>query len=208
MKKSHYIILAVACLVIGFIGGVLYASYSSPPPGLEGVSQRPTGMPSGMPPSAPETGPTAQQKAAVEAKVKEWQARMESAPDDPDLYVQAGNAMFDLQVYDQAVEYYEKAVELGKNDANVYTDIGVCYRRMGNPEKAVENFRQARKADPMHEISALNLGIVLLHDLNDQKGAIAAWKEYLKLNPTGQRADTIRQVIAKIEAEMGETQGK
>ena len=183
MKQSNAIILALLCLVVGFVGGVLYASFSAPPPGLEGIAQRPTGMPPGMPPSAPSAGPTEQQKAAIDAKVKEWQKRVDEAPDQPDIYYQAGNALFDLQVYDKAVEFYKKAVELGVKDANLLTDIGVCYRRMDNPKKAVEYFRQARKIDPAHEISALNLGIVLLHDLGDQKGAIEAWKAYLALNP-------------------------
>jgi hypothetical protein len=39
------------------------------------------------------------------------------------------------------------------------------------------------KIDPRHEISRFNKGIVLMHDLQDQKGALQAWEELVKINP-------------------------
>ena len=44
--------------------------------------------------------------------------------------------------------YYEKAMEINNSDANLITDAGVAYRRLKQPEKAVEYFRLARKTDP------------------------------------------------------------
>ena len=93
--------------------------------------------------------------------------------------------MMDHEQYDQALAYYQQALEIGGPQPDLLTDMGVCYRRMGNPGKAVEAFRQARKLDPRHENSALNLGIVLFHDLGQKEEALAAWREYLELNPGG-----------------------
>ena len=206
MKQSNALILALVCLVVGFVGGVFYSSYTTPP-GMESMAQRPAGMPpQGMPSGEPSPIQTEQQTAVIEAKVKDWQKKVDAAPDQPDIYVQAGNDLFDTEAYAEAIPFYQKAVDLGLKNADVLTDIGVCYRRLGDPKKAVEYFRQARKVDPTHQTSALNLGVVLLHDLGDQKGAVEAWKQYLALNPTGERADAIRQVINRIEGGTGQSQ--
>ncbi|MBW1802723.1 MAG: tetratricopeptide repeat protein, partial [Deltaproteobacteria bacterium] len=63
------------------------------------------------------------------------------------------------------------------------TDLGVMYRRNGQPKKAIEAFEAAIKSDPSHEVSRFNKGVVLMHDLNDDRGAIQAWEELVKLNP-------------------------
>jgi tetratricopeptide (TPR) repeat protein len=57
------------------------------------------------------------------------------------------------------------------------------YRRSGKPEDAIKAFDQAIAADPKHEVSRMNKGIVLLHDLNDFDGAINAWEGLLEVNP-------------------------
>jgi tetratricopeptide (TPR) repeat protein len=75
--------------------------------------------------------------------------------------------------------------------------MGVMYRRMGKPEKAIEAFEKAMAVDPRHEISRYNKGIVLLHDLNNVEGAIKAWEDLIRVNPaymapTGQ---TVKQMV-------------
>jgi tetratricopeptide (TPR) repeat protein len=64
------------------------------------------------------------------------------------------------------------------------------YRRSGQPKEAIEAFDKAIEVDPKHEPSRLKKGIVLLHDMHDFEGAIAAWEELLAVNsiamgPTG-----------------------
>ena len=69
------------------------------------------------------------------------------------------------------------------NDPNVLTDLGVMYRRNKQPEKAIEAFDKAISADPSHEKSRFNKGIVLMHDLNDIDGAARAWEGLVEINP-------------------------
>jgi tetratricopeptide (TPR) repeat protein len=77
------------------------------------------------------------------------------------------------------------------------------YRRSGNPMEAIRSFDKAIELDPQHEISRMNKGIVLLHDLGDEKGAIRAWEELLKINPlavspTGQ---SVAQMLSRMKSE-------
>lgn len=57
------------------------------------------------------------------------------------------------------------------------------YRRSGQPRKAIEKFEAATAANPQHEMSRLNKGIVLMHDIGDREGAIKAWEDLLEINP-------------------------
>ena len=80
---------------------------------------------------------------------------------------------------------YEKSLELNPRNANVLTDLGIMYRRNGQPQKAIEKFDEAIVVNPRHEMSRVNKGIVLMHGLGDREGAIESWEELLGINPVG-----------------------
>src|SRR5687767_1583228 len=46
---------------------------------------------------------------------------------DPQPRVQLGNMFFDAERYPQAITWYEQAIKINPNDANVSTDLGVAY---------------------------------------------------------------------------------
>jgi tetratricopeptide (TPR) repeat protein len=48
--------------------------------------------------------------------------------------------------FDKAIECYEKAIELGSNDA--YTNIGVAYSQKGDCGKAIEYYKKAIELNP------------------------------------------------------------
>ena len=86
--------------------------------------------------------------------------------------------------------------------------MGVMYRRSGNPQEAINAFDRAMQADPKHEVSRMNKGIVLLHDMNDLDGAIKAWEDLLAVNPvamspTGQSIDQMIQQMKKQRQQQG-----
>ncbi|MCJ7539326.1 MAG: tetratricopeptide repeat protein, partial [Desulfobacterales bacterium] len=93
-------------------------------------------------------------------------------------------------------------LEIKPDNANIWTDLGVMYRRNGNPQEAIKAFDKAIEADPKHEVSRMNKGIVLLHDLQDVDGAIKAGEGLLEINPgamapTGRSVDEIVQQLKK-----------
>ncbi len=185
MKKSSVAIMVLLAFAGGFITGLIWAAYKGTPQGL-----------------APAPRSVSSQ---VQASPKEVLARLtlleKQINDDPasfELLVEAGNFCFDNDLYEKAKKYYEKALQISPNEPDVLTDLGIAYSRTGNPEKAASLFRQANKIDPSHQNSILNLGIVLLHDLNDKKGALKAWEDYLALNPKDKRSEQIRKVVNKL----------
>lgn len=116
-------------------------------------------------------------------KAKVLVAEVTNNPENTAAWIQLGHVYFDTSKYHKAINAYEKALELNPRNADVLTDLGIMYRRSGQPHKAIENFDKAVAVDPKHETTRFNKGIVLMHDLKDQNGAIRAWEELLEINP-------------------------
>ena len=75
------------------------------------------------------------------------------------------------------------------------------YQRSGKPEEAIKAFDKAIAVDPKHEVSRMNKGIVLLHDLNDFDGAIEAWQGLLEINPIAMAPNgmSIDQMVTQLK---------
>lgn len=117
-------------------------------------------------------------------------------PGNRNAWVQLGHNYFDSDQPMQAVDAYEKALVLEPNDANILTDQGVMYRRLGWFDKAIKNFEAANTVSPGHQQSLYNLGIVYRYDLQDFPKAIEIWEKFLSINPNGSGA---AQVNAELE---------
>ncbi len=123
---------------------------------------------------------------------------VERNPTNGGAWTQLAHMYFDRDQHEKAIQAYEKSLELSPGNANVLTDLGIMYRRSGNPKKAVEMFDRVIALDPQQENARFNKGIVLLHDLKDKEGAIAAWEGLLEINPVamapnGQSVDELIQ---------------
>ena len=130
-------------------------------------------------------------RAALEDEV-------ERNPANAAAWIQLGHLYFDTDQHEKAIQAYEKSLELSPGNTNVITDLGIMYRRSGNPKKAVQLFEKVIELDPKQENARFNMGIVLLHDLKDTEGAIAAWEGLLEVNPVamapnGQSVDELVQ---------------
>ena len=103
------------------------------------------------------------------------------------------NWNYDQQNWPHAIEHYEEAIARGADNADVRTDLGNCYRFLGQPEKALAQYEIAQKQNPLHENSLFNQ-ISLLGDLlHDQARSAAAAREFLQRFPQSPQAVTVRQ---------------
>lgn len=168
VKTENTILLIALALVIGFVGGVVFSAYRS----SHSI------MPTGGQNVAPEN--LSQEKLN---QIKTLKEQTQNQPTDPAAWSQLGHLYFDTGQIDQAIDAYEHSVSLNANQPDVLTDMGVMYRRSGNPKKAIEQFDKALAIRPDHEIALYNKGIVLMHDMKDAKGAADVWSQLLIINP-------------------------
>jgi len=167
MRKETALLIALLALAVGFFGGVFFGVYKS------GPSVK--GMPGGMPPNA---------QKELQDQVIALEKETQQNPANVAAWVELGNVYFDSDQFEKSIQAYRKALDLKPDNADVWTDMGVMQRKAGRPQEAVKAFDQAIAVNPKHEVSRLNKGIVLLHDLQDTSGAIRAWEGLLEINPT------------------------
>ena len=116
------------------------------------------------------------------------------APAEAELAL--GNWNYDRKAWQKAIDAYQHAISLGLDNADVRTDLGNALRFSGEPKKALEQYQIARRQNPQHENSLCNMATLYSQVLNDPGNAVAAWREYLRLFPNGEKASVARQVIA------------
>ncbi len=167
VRKETFLMVTLLALAVGFFGGVVFAVFKSD--------------------SRPAVQTTPAQSAAPAAsesdRIAAFERKTRANPNDAEAWTELGNAYFDSNQFEKSISAYKKSLEIAPNNANVWTDMGVMYRRSDKPEEAIKAFDQAIAVDPKHEVSRLNKGIVLLHDLKDMNGAIEAWEGLLEVNP-------------------------
>jgi cytochrome c-type biogenesis protein CcmH/NrfG len=111
----------------------------------------------------PASGSTAQQQAPKldEGRVQALNTILKSDPKNVNATIQLGNVYFDAERWDDAIKWYEKAVELDPRNADASTDLGVSYYYSNKPDEALAQFERSLKISPTHTKTLLNKGIVL-----------------------------------------------
>ena len=188
MRKETALLIALVALAVGFFGGVFFGVYKSGP----SVKSMPAGAS-----SAP--------KELLD-RIAELEKETSRNASNVEAWIELGNAYFDTDQYKKSIQAYTKALELKPDNADVWTDMGVMYRKDGRSDEAIKAFDRAIAVNPKHEVSRLNKGIVLFHDLQDTPGAIRAWEGLLEINPTamapgGMSVDQMIQGLKKQAAQ-------
>ncbi len=182
-KKTLYLVSFLA-LAVGFFGGAVFGVFRS----------------DSSIPGQPITAGTSVDRGLL-SRIRSLEREVSTDPANVTAWINLGDTYFDSDQYAKSIEAYKKAVELQPNNANVWTDMGIMYRRLGKPREAIKAFDRAIEADPRHEISRMNKGIVLLHDLGDEKGAIQAWEDLWKINPfaTAPGGQSVAQMLSRMK---------
>jgi cytochrome c-type biogenesis protein CcmH/NrfG len=187
VRKETLYMVSLLALAVGFFGGVVFTVFKS------NSKQPVASAPAQMGAPAPAAG--------AAARIAALERQTQADPENVNAWTELGNAYFDSQQHEKSISAYRKSLELNPNNANVWTDMGVMYQRSGKPEEAIKAFDQAIAADPKHEVSRMNKGIVLLHDLNDFDAAIEAWEGLLEINPIAMAPNgmSIDQMVTQLK---------
>lgn len=194
VKFESAILGAFIALAVGFVGGIVFSAFKME----SSTSETPVMM------SADET----HTHEALSSEQADQIAALEKAaaqtPENAEGWIVLGNACYDFGLTEKAIHAYETALEHQPDNADVWTDLGVMYRQNGEPEKAVASFEKAQSVSPGHEVSLFNKGVVLMHDMNDMAGAMAAWEELLKINPdaTTPGGMPIKDLVEKMKGQV------
>jgi len=195
MKKDKALLLIIVAFLAGFIIGAIsgikfYASQRG-----ESASV----------PHEHEGGPASPQtKTNLTANLTQEIAQLEDVlkrdPNNLQALIPLGNAYFDTDQYNKAIDVYQRVLKIDPKNADVRTDMGIMYRSTKDYDSAVREFRQAAKDNPTHVNSRFNLAIVLQNDKKDIPAAISAWEGFLKVEPAGQRAGMAQTQLEQLKS--------
>ena len=195
MKKETVILYVGIALLVGFIvgaiTGILWVTK-----GKETTSriQKPQ-----MPQMGPAPAPSGPDPIEAASKIQTLKDILKKDPKNLSAWVDLGNLHFDMKQPKEAIEAYSQYLTVKPDNPDVRTDMGIMYRNLGQFDRAIEEFRKAAQSDPTHANSRYNIGIVLLHDKQNIQAALKAWEDYLKVDPTSERAKRIRAQIEKMK---------
>ena len=199
--EGNEIKLLIAGIVVGLSAGILAGR------SIWGGTPQPTAQPQVIGPAAAgpgaPAGPAGPGGAGPQIPHESIEALVQRAKDNPADYevrVQIANLTFDNNLYDLAAKYYEEALALNDGDPNVITDLGVSYRRLKQPARAVELFERAVEKTPEHLLAWFNIAVVKHFDLGDPAGAQQALDRVKEIDPSFQG-------IPQLEAEMAKSTG-
>jgi tetratricopeptide (TPR) repeat protein len=110
-----------------------------------------------------------------------------------------GDWNYDRHNWTHAIDHYQEAIADGADNPDVRTDLGNCFRFIGEPHRALEQYQIAQTENPMHENSLFNQAGLYAEVLHDDQRALAIAREFLKRFPQGDRAEAARQLISKLQ---------
>jgi cytochrome c-type biogenesis protein CcmH/NrfG len=171
------------------------SSHSSPP-----RAQEPTqaaimpGVPKGHP------TPTLEQlKQLADKKAEPLLAQLKKNTKDKKALVQTAYVYKSAHQFQDAVNYFHKALEVDPKDVKVRTEMASCLYYTGDVDGALGQLQESLKYEPRDANSLFNLGMIRWKGKNDPTGAIAAWQELLKTNPKLDRRPVVEQMIAEAQ---------
>jgi cytochrome c-type biogenesis protein CcmH/NrfG len=198
MKKETVILYVIIALVVGFVGGatvgILWMTKGTE---KTAMVQKPQMAPPGAPAPA---GPPPRDSIEATSQIQTLKEIVKKDPKNLPAWVELGNLYFDTDQPKEAIDAYSHYLAVKPDNADVRTDMGIMYRKLGQFDQALEEFRKAARSDSKHVNSRYNIGLVLLHDKQDIQGAIKAWEEYLKVDPNSEKAQRIRAQIEKMRS--------
>jgi len=153
-------------------------------------------IPSPMGPTAP-TQTVGGGGAPMMAEINVLKDRVVKDPKDLQAWARLANVYQDAGMFEPAVSFYQRAIELAPNDANLLTDTAICYQELKQFDKALELLERAQKADPDHWQSLYNIVVVAGLQMRHFDKADAAMAKLQQIHPEAPKLAELRAALNK-----------
>lgn|SRR5215469_622612 len=196
-SARHVYGMAVVSLAVGLLAGYLFRGSesqkpSSSPP-AEAASVQGT---AGAGPAHPM--PTMDQmKQMADTMAAPLVEKLKQDPNNSKLLLQLAALYNKTHQFQDAAGYYQRALKADPKNVEARNQMASCLYYTGDVDGALGQLQQSLKDDPNNVNALFNLGMVRWKGKNDSAGAIAAWQQLLKKNPTLDRKPIVEKMIAE-----------
>jgi tetratricopeptide (TPR) repeat protein len=127
-------------------------------------------------------------------QITELENTVKANPNDKVSLINLANLLQDSGLYDRAISYYKKYLELDPTDSNARVDMGICFYNVNDFQSAIAEMEAALKYQPNHQLAHLNLGIV-----NLTAGNVDVSKEWFRkafeIDPNSQAGKRAQELL-------------
>src|SRR5579862_6516364 len=181
-KTTQVYAMAAICLVIGLALGYLFRGSASRPVTTPIAAQTPDAA--GAPANHPQMPSLEDMKHMADKKAEPLLAKLKADPNNSDLLNQIGTLYKATHQFKDAAGYFQRAVDADPKNVAARTDLASCLFYQGDADGAINQLQQSLRYDPKDANSLFNLGMIRMQGKNDPSGAVTAWQQLQKLNPT------------------------
>ena len=193
------LLFAIIGLLLGFIVGFIFASTLSQRSGSPATATVAGGqnLPADHPPIGANT--TNSNPQGMQAEVTESLERARKEPNNFEAQLKAAELYYQIQRYDQAVEYLLKANQLRPDDYQTVVNLGLVNLDAGHYDAAEKWYRAAlvKKSDDLPVVAGLCAATL---GKGDAKAAEQAIAKLEKLDPSSQDLPQFRDKLATLKS--------
>lgn len=189
------LLFAIIGLLLGFIVGFMFASSMSQKAAQTQTASASQNLPGDHPPVGAQNAPD---PAAMREQVTAQIEKARNEPKNFDAQVKAAELYYQIQRYDQAIEYLLKANQLKPTDYEIVATLGVVNLDAGHYDQAEKWYRAALKMKSDDERVVAGLAAATLGK-GDAKAAEDAIAQLEKLNPSSEDLPQFKQKLASLK---------
>ena len=192
------ILFAIIGILFGFIVGFMFASSMSQKQASQQATAASQSMPADHPPVGG-AGAPGQDPQAVREQVTASIEKARSDPNNFDAQIKAAELYYQIQRYDQAIEFLLKANQLKPTDYNTVVILGLVNLDAGHYDTAEKWYRAAMKmkSDDVRVLAGLAAATLQKGDAKAAEDAIANLE---KVDPNSEDLPQFRDRLASLKA--------
>jgi tetratricopeptide (TPR) repeat protein len=190
------LLFAIIGILLGFIVGFMFASSMSQKQASQQMAAASQGLPADHPPVGGQSGADPQ---AIRAEVSASLEKARNEPNNFDAQIKAAQLYYQIQRYDQAIEFLLKANTLKPTDYQTVVALGVTNLDAGHYETAEKWYRAAMKIQSDDVMVLAGLADATLKK-GDAKAAEEAIAKLEKVDPTAVDLPQFRDRLASLKA--------
>ncbi|HEX6200198.1 MAG TPA: tetratricopeptide repeat protein [Thermoanaerobaculia bacterium] len=196
MTRDNVLFIVIGIL-IGFISGYLMHEVMAARQPARLVHGDAGAAPPGGPAPAPGPQPQGADRAALTQEIRSLEQFVAENPDDAEAALRLANLSFEVGDWTRCAAMYERRLELLPGDPDVLSDLGVCYRELGQADRALAAFDRAQEIAPGHWQSRFNEVVVLAFDQRDFEAAERVLDELRNLQPGNPDVEALAAEVAR-----------
>ena len=190
------LLFAIIGILLGFIVGFMFASSMAQKSAMQQTASSSQGLPADHPPVGGQNAPDPQKMR------EEVAASLEKARNEPknfDAQIKAAALYYQIQRYDQAIEFLLKANQIQPTDYQTVATLGMVNLDAGHYDQAEKWYRAAMKMKSDDTMVLSGLAAATL-EKGDAKAAEDAIAQLEKADPNSQDLPQFRDKLASLKA--------